>query len=138
MSTASCSRSWTLVRALASRACSTARSRCSFSSWPRLIASFSWSLYASRFLSAKRRASNVSTLVLASFPSSIARCSSCPDRATSRAATVIELMPGVGTQIGDVLDEKGPHRSVGGGQIVVLLLDSGQVLEVPRRLLDQV
>ncbi len=88
-SAASCPRSWTLVRALASRACSAARSRCSFSSWLRRRASFSWSLYASRFLSANRRASNVSQLVLASFLASIARRSSCPDRATSRAATVI-------------------------------------------------
>src|ERR1017187_6946553 len=51
---------------------------------------------------------------------------------------LIELMPGMDTQVGDVLDEEGPHRGVGGGQVVVLLLDGGQVLEVPRRLLDQV
>ena len=34
--------------------------------------------------------------------------------------------------------EEGADRRVGGGQVVVLLLDGGQVLEVPRRLLDQV
>ena len=51
---------------------------------------------------------------------------------------LIELMPGMDTQVGDVLDEEGPHRGVGGGQIVILLLDGGQVLEVPRRLLDKV
>src|ERR1035438_9399345 len=67
-----------------------------------------------------------------------------PSMARPRAARrhpggdLIELMPGVGTQIGDVLDEESLDRSVGGGQVVVLLLDGSQVLEIPRRLLDQV
>ncbi len=51
---------------------------------------------------------------------------------------LVGLVPGVGPEVGGVLGEEGTDRRVGGGQVVVLLLDGGQVLEVPRGLLDQV
>ena len=51
---------------------------------------------------------------------------------------LVGLVPGVGPEVAGVLGEEGADRRVGGGQVVVLLLDGGQVLEVPGGLLDQV
>ena len=51
---------------------------------------------------------------------------------------LVGLVPGVGAEVGGVLGQEGADRRVGGGQVVVLLLDGGQVLEVPGGLLDQV
>ena len=53
-------------------------------------------------------------------------------------ADLVGLVPGVGAEVGGVLGQEGADRRVGGGQVVVLLLDGGQVLEVPRGLLDEV
>ena len=50
---------------------------------------------------------------------------------------LIELMPRVDAEVGDIVVEKGTHRRVRGGQVVVLFLDGGEVLEVPGRLRDE-